>query len=173
VFNDGGAQENGRRGGTENVAGIVGLATALQLAANELESEADRMRNLQTKLIDGLLATIPDSRLNGSRTSRVPGNVNISFKFIEGEGMLLHLDMLGVCASSGSACTSGSLDPSHVLMAMGLSHEQAHGSLRMTLGRGTTDEHVDYVLETLPAIVNKRRAMSPLWEDYQKKAGEK
>lgn len=160
---DGGAQERGRRAGTENTAGIVGMATAMKLACDHLVENAPRIAALRDRLIAGLTA-IPRSRLNGDPVQRLPGNVNISFEGIEGESLLLMLDMKGICASSGSACTSGSLDPSHVLLSIGLIHEVAHGSLRLTLSEETTDEDVDYILETVPAIVSRLRDMSPLWE---------
>ncbi|MCD7854338.1 MAG: cysteine desulfurase NifS [Clostridiales bacterium] len=160
----GGQQERGRRATTENVPGIIGLGKALTDAVAHLEEEAKRQTKLRDKLIDGILSTIPYSRLNGSRDKRLPGNVNISFEFIEGESILLLLDMNGICGSSGSACTSGSLDPSHVLLAIGLPHEKAHGSLRLSLGRFNTEEEVDYVLEKLPPIIERLRAMSPLYE---------
>ncbi|MGE5592110.1 MAG: cysteine desulfurase NifS [Betaproteobacteria bacterium] len=158
---DGGGQERNRRAGTENVAGIVGLARALELAVSEMEGEAGRVSQLRDRLIRGVMDRISHVRLNGHPTRRLPGNASFCFEFIEGESLLLNLDMLGVCASSGSACTSGSLEPSHVLLAMGIPHEVAHGSLRLTLGRYNTEEDVDYVLEHLPGIVAKLRAMSP------------
>ncbi len=164
----GGAQERNRRAGTENVPGIVGIGEAVRLASAELKDESSRLIALRDKLINGILSSIPYSRLNGHPTNRLPGNVNISFEFIEGESMLLLLDMKGVCASSGSACTSGSLDPSHVLLAIGLPHEKAHGSLRLTLGHFNTEEDVDYILKELPPIVARLREMSPLYEDYLK-----
>ncbi len=164
----GGQQERGRRATTENVPGIIGLGKALTDAVGHLEEETKRQTKLRDKLIDGILSTIPYSRLNGSRDKRLPGNVNISFEFIEGESILLLLDMNGICGSSGSACTSGSLDPSHVLLAIGLPHEKAHGSLRLSLGRFNTEEEVDYVLEKLPPIIEKLKAMSPLYEDFIK-----
>ena len=164
----GGAQERNRRAGTENVPGIVGIGEAVRLASAELKDESIRLIALRDKLINGILSSIPYSRLNGHPTNRLPGNVNISFEFIEGESMLLLLDMKGVCASSGSACTSGSLDPSHVLLAIGLPHEKAHGSLRLTLGHFNTEEDVDYILNELPPIVARLREMSPLYEDYLK-----
>lgn len=164
----GGAQERNRRAGTENVPGIVGIGEAVRLASAELKDESSRLIALRDKLINGILSSIPYSRLNGHPTNRLPGNVNISFEFIEGESMLLLLDMKGVCASSGSACTSGSLDPSHVLLAIGLPHEKAHGSLRLTLGHFNTEEDVDYILNELPPIVARLREMSPLYEDYLK-----
>ena len=164
----GGAQERNRRAGTENVPGIVGFGEAVKLASAELEQESKRLAALRDKLIDGILSSIPHSRLNGHPQKRLPGNVNISFEFIEGESMLLLLDMKGICASSGSACTSGSLDPSHVLLAIGLPHEKAHGSLRLTLGHFNTEEEVDVILKELPPIVSRLREMSPLYEDFIK-----
>lgn len=164
----GGAQERGRRAGTENVAGIVGLAKALELAASELDENMKRISALRDKLINGIRESIPYCRLNGHPTQRLAGNVNFSFEFIEGESLLLLLDMKGVAASSGSACTSGSLDPSHVLLAIGLPHEIAHGSLRLSVGEETTEEDVDYVIEVLPAIVQRLRDMSPLYEGVAK-----
>jgi len=159
----GGAQESNRRAGTENVPGIVGFGKAAELAKIELKEHYDKLIVLRDKLINGILENIPYTRLNGHPTLRLPHNVNVSFEFIEGESMLLNLDMKGICASSGSACTSGSLDPSHVLLAIGLPHEIAHGSLRLSLGRDNTEQDVDYVLEVLPGIVNKLREMSPLF----------
>lgn len=164
----GGAQERKRRAGTENVPGIVGIGKALELAVNEMNEEIPRLAQLRNKLVNGILNTIPHARLNGHSTDRLPGNVNISFEFIEGESMLLLLDMQGIYASSGSACTSGSLDPSHVLLAIGLPHEKAHGSLRLSMGHFTTEADVDYVLEKLPPIVSRLRDMSPLYEEYVK-----
>ncbi|MGE5588310.1 MAG: cysteine desulfurase NifS [Clostridia bacterium] len=158
---DGGGQERNRRAGTENVAGIVGLAKALELAAAEMEREMERVSRLRDRLVQGVMSRIGHVRLNGHPTRRLPGNASFCFEFIEGESLLLNLDMLGVCGSSGSACTSGSLEPSHVLLAMGIPHEVAHGSLRLTLGRYNTEEEVDYVLGHLPGIVEKLRAMSP------------
>ncbi|HHX01512.1 MAG TPA: cysteine desulfurase NifS [Firmicutes bacterium] len=158
----GGSHESRRRAGTENVAGIVGLAKALELADAERSVVVPRIQRLRDRLIDGLLQ-IPHTRLNGSRTERLPNNVSVSIEFIEGESLLLNLDLKGIAASSGSACTSGSLDPSHVLMALGLTHEVAHGSLRLSLGRENTDAEIDYVLETLPPIVERLREMSPLF----------
>lgn len=165
----GGAQERKKRAGTENIAGIVGLGKAAELAAAEMAETTGRLTRLRDRLINGILETIPYSRLNGHPTDRLPGNCNISFSYIEGESLLLLLDSLGIAASSGSACTSGSLDPSHVLMAIGLPHETAHGSLRMTLDRENTEEEVDFVLEKLPAIVQRLREMSPLYEEAMKK----
>lgn len=164
----GGAQERNRRAGTENVPGIVGMGLALELITNELEKETKRLVCLRNKLIDGILNTIPYSRLNGHREQRLPGNVNISFEFIEGESILLMLDMKGICASSGSACTSGSLDPSHVLLAIGLPHEKAHGSLRLSMGMFNTEEEVDYIIKELPPIIKRLRDMSPLYEEFLK-----
>ena len=173
-FVHGGGQEKGRRASTENIAGIVGMGFAIEKMKARLPQEKARLTALRDRLIDGVLKSVPHAKLNGAKgEERLPNNTNFSFIGIEGETLLLDLDSKGISASTGSACTSGSLDPSHVLMAMGLSHEQAHGSLRMTLGRGTTDEQISYVLDVLPAIVSKRRSMSPLWEDYQKKIGEK
>lgn len=165
----GGAQEKKMRAGTENIPGIVGLGKAAELAVAELEQTRERLTALRDKLIHGILEKIPYSRLNGDPVDRLPGNCNISFAYIEGESMLLLLDALGIAASSGSACTSGSLDPSHVLLAIGLPHEEAHGSLRLTLDRENTEEEVDFVLEKLPGIVQRLREMSPLYEDMMKK----
>ncbi len=164
-FMTGGAQESSRRAGTENIPGIVGFGKAAELAKFEQEQQYDKLITLRNKLIKGIMETIPYTRLNGHPTLRLPHNINISFEFIEGEAMLLNLDMKGICASSGSACTSGSLDPSHVLLAIGLPHEIAHGSLRLTLGRENSEQDVDYVLEVLPCIVNKLREMSPLFAE--------
>ncbi|MBW6409838.1 cysteine desulfurase NifS [Clostridium weizhouense] len=165
----GGGQERSRRAGTENIAGIVGIGKAIELANDNLESHMKRMTELRDRLIDGLLK-IPYTRLNGpTGDKRLPGNVNVCFRFIEGESILLSLDFEGICGSSGSACTSGSLDPSHVLLAIGLPHERAHGSLRLTLGEGSTIEDVDYVIETVPPIIERLRNMSPLWDDFLKK----
>ncbi len=163
TFMHGGAQERGRRGGTENVAGIAGLGTAITLATRNLEEKSKRITALREKLIEGILATIPDARLNGHRTERLPGNVNFCFRYIEGEALLLRLDAQGVAASSGSACTSGSLDPSHVLLALGLPHEIAHGSLRLSIGEQNTEADIDHVLAVLPEIVKTLRMMSPLY----------
>lgn len=161
----GGAQERGRRASTENVAGIVGMAEAIELATANIPEKAARISALRDQLIDGL-TTLPYVRLNGHRTKRLPGNVNVSVRFIEGESLLLRLDLAGVAASSGSACTSGSLDPSHVLLAIGLPHEIAHGSLRLSLSDTTTKEEVDYVLSVLPGIIEYLRDMSPLYNDF-------
>ena len=158
----GGAQERGQRAGTENLPGIVGIGKAIELATADLEAKAAKTAALRDRLMDGILERIPDVRVNGSRTERLPNNVNVSVRYIEGESMLLRLDLAGIAASSGSACTSGSLDPSHVLLAIGLPHEVAHGSLRMTLGSDTTDADIDRVLEVLPEIVSGLRAMSVL-----------
>lgn len=168
-FVHGGAQERSRRAGTENVTGIVGLAKAVEIAFATMEERTKKESAMRDHLIDRLLAEVPYARLNGHRTKRLPNNVNISFQFIEGESMLIMLDMKGICASSGSACTSGSLDPSHVLLAIGLPHEIAHGSLRMTLGEENTMEEMDYVADQIKEIVTKLRAMSPLYEDFVKK----
>ena len=159
----GGAQEGNRRAGTENTPGIVGLGRAIELAVEELEGNMARMIRLRDRLIKGMAERIPAIKLNGHPTERLPNNVNFSIKYIEGEGMLLWLDINGIAASSGSACTSGSLDPSHVLLAMGLTHEVAHGSVRMTVSDETTDEDIDYVLEVFPGIVKKLRDMSPIY----------
>ncbi len=161
----GGGQERGKRAGTENTAFIVGMATALDISVQNMEKENKRILALRDRLIDGILKEIPYCRLNGSRTHRLASNVNVSIEFIEGEALLLMLDMNGICASSGSACTTGSLDPSHVLLALGLTHEVAHGSLRISLGEDNTEEDVDYILKTLPPIVKRLRDMSPVWED--------
>ncbi len=160
---DGGAQERGRRAGTENVAGIVGLSVALKEACATMDERTKRLRSMRDRLIDGALQ-IERSHLNGDRAIRLPGNVNLCFEGIEGESLLLLLDLNGICGSSGSACTSGSLDPSHVLLAIGLPHEIAHGSLRLSLSDQNTEEDVDYILEVLPGIVERLRSMSPLWE---------
>lgn len=167
-FIHGGAQERSRRAGTENVTGIVGLAKAVEIAFATMEERTKKETAMRDHLINRLLAEVPYARLNGHRTKRLPNNVNLSFQFIEGESMLIMLDMKGICASSGSACTSGSLDPSHVLLAIGLPHEIAHGSLRMTLGEENTMEEMDYVVEQIKEIVTKLRAMSPLYEDFVK-----
>ena len=159
----GGAQEKKLRAGTENIAGIVGLGKAAELAVAEMEETTKKLTALRDKLIHGILESIPDSRLNGHPTDRLPGNCNISFSYIEGESLLLLLDALGIAASSGSACTSGSLDPSHVLMAIGLPHETAHGSLRLTIDRENTEEQVDFILEKLPGLVQPLRDMSPVY----------
>lgn len=159
----GGGQERNRRAGTENIAGIVGLAKALQIANRDLAKNQAKITGLRDYLIDKVLEGFDYVRLNGHRTLRLPGNVNFSFEFIEGESLLLNLDLKGIAASSGSACTSGSLEPSHVLLSMGICHEIAHGSLRISLGKSNTKEEVDYLLVELPGIVGKLRAMSPLY----------
>lgn len=164
----GGAQERRRRAGTENVTGIVGLGKAVEIAFDTMEERTKKEIAMRDHLIDRILAEIPYARLNGDRKNRLPNNVNISFQFIEGESLLIMLDMKGICASSGSACTSGSLDPSHVLLAIGLPHEIAHGSLRLTLGDENTMEEMDYVVDQLKEIVGRLRAMSPLYEDFVK-----
>lgn len=165
-FIHGGAQERNRRAGTHNVPGIVGLGKATELAAKSLEERASYETRLRDRLIDHILEKVPYARLNGHRTNRLPNNVNISFQFIEGESMLILLDQQGICASSGSACTSGSLDPSHVLLAIGLPHEIAHGSLRLTLSEETTEEDVDFVIEQVEKNVTRLRSMSPLYDDF-------
>ena len=168
----GGSQERNRRAGTENIPGVVGLGKAIELATDNLEEHRNKMIALRDRLIEGLLK-VPYTRLNGAEgDKRLPGNVNVCFEFVEGESILLSLDFKGICASSGSACTSGTLDPSHVLLAIGLPHEIAHGSLRLTLGEGSKEEDVDYILEVIPPIIERLRNMSPLWEDHLKK-GEK
>jgi len=160
---DGGAQERNRRAGTENVAGIVGLAKAMEIAHETMDEKNLKLRRMQDKLITEILK-IDRSRLNGDREKRLPGNISFCFEGIEGESLLLMLDMKGVCASSGSACTSGSLDPSHVLLAIGLRHEVAHGSLRLSFSDVNEESDVDYIIEVLPQIVERLRAMSPLWD---------
>lgn len=164
----GGAQERSRRAGTENVPGIVGLGKAVSMAMDTMEERIKKETELRDYLIERVLAEIPYTRLNGHRTDRLPNNANFSFQFIEGESLLIMLDMKGICGSSGSACTSGSLDPSHVLLAIGLPHEIAHGSLRLTLGDENTKEEIDYVVDCLKEIVAKLRSMSPLYEDFKK-----
>ncbi|HOB20090.1 MAG TPA: cysteine desulfurase NifS [Candidatus Atribacteria bacterium] len=159
----GGAQERNRRAGTENLPGIVGLGKAIELAVENMAAHNERLTAMRDRLIREILSRVEYSRLNGHPTKRLPGNVNFSFEFIEGEALLLSLDLKGIAGSSGSACTSGSLDPSHVLLAIGLPHEIAHGSLRLTLGDGNTDDDVDYVIEVLPEIVARLREMSPLF----------
>ena len=171
-FIHGGAQERKRRAGTENVPGIVGLGKAAELAFKTMDERAAKETELRDYMIRRIEQEIPYCRLNGDRKKRLPNNVNFSFQFIEGESLLIMLDMKGICASSGSACTSGSLDPSHVLLAIGLPHEIAHGSLRMTLGADTTKEDVDYVVDCLKEIVAQLRSMSPLYEDFVKKQKE-
>ncbi|MCM1268590.1 MAG: cysteine desulfurase NifS [Bacteroidales bacterium] len=165
-FIHGGAQERGRRAGTHNTPAIVGFGKATEIAKRELEKKRAEESELRDYLIDRILAEIPYTRLNGSRTKRLSNNANFSFRFIEGESLLILLDQKGIAASSGSACTSGSLDPSHVLLAIGLPHEIAHGSLRLTLSEETTKEELDYVVEELKKIVERLRSMSPLYEDF-------
>lgn len=168
-FLHGGAQERKRRAGTENVPGIVGFGKAVELALATMEERTARERELRDHLIERVLKEIPFARVNGDRKNRLPNNVNICFQFVEGESLLIMLDMKGICGSSGSACTSGSLDPSHVLLAIGLPHEIAHGSLRLTLGGDTTREDIDYTVDAIKEIVTQLREMSPLYEDYMKR----
>ena len=172
-FIHGGAQERSRRAGTHNVPGIVGLGKAAELAAESMEQTASQEIGLRDHLIERVLKEIPYARLNGHRTDRLPNNANFCFRFIEGESMLILLDQAGICASSGSACTSGSLDPSHVLLAIGLPHEIAHGSLRLTLSEETTLEEIDYPGGNLKEIIERLRGMSPLYEDFVKQRKEK
>ncbi|GAA0082070.1 cysteine desulfurase NifS [Clostridium sporogenes] len=171
----GGGQERGKRASTENIAGIVGLGKAIELAIENMPEENKKLANLRGKLIKEVEKRIPEVKLNGPRDmgKRLPNNVNISFIGIEGETLLLDLDMNGIFGSTGSACASASLDPSHVLLSIGLPHEVAHGSLRLSLGDKNTEEDIDYVLEVLPKIIKQRREMSPLWEDYMKNKEEK
>ena len=171
----GGAQERKRRAGTENIPGIVGLGVATKRAIASMQERTAKEIELRDYLIDRVLKEIPYTRLNGHRTNRLPNNANFSFQFIEGESMLIMLDMDGICGSSGSACTSGSLDPSHVLLAIGLPHEIAHGSLRLTLSEEITKEDIDFVIEKLKSIIERLRSMSPLYEDFVRKSkgGEK
>lgn len=169
-FIHGGAQERKRRAGTENVPGIVGFGKAVERAMATLKERTDRERRLRDYLIGRVLKEIPYTRLNGHRTDRLPNNANFSFQFIEGESLLIMLDMEGICGSSGSACTSGSLDPSHVLLAIGLPHEIAHGSLRLTLNEEITEADLDFVVEQLKKIIDRLRSMSPLYEDFMRKA---
>ncbi len=168
-FVHGGGQERKRRAGTENVPGIVGLGTAVERAVKTMEERTKKEVELRDYLIGRVMNEISHTKLNGHPTKRLPNNANFSFRFIEGESLLIMLDMKGICASSGSACTSGSLDPSHVLLAIGLPHEIAHGSLRLTLNEETTKEDIDYVVDALKEIVEKLRSMSPLYEDFIKK----
>ena len=170
-FIHGGAQERRRRAGTHNVPGIIGMAKAAQIADEKMEERMAYECKLRDHLIERVLAEIPYSRLNGDRTDRLPNNANFCFRFIEGESMLIKLDQKGICSSSGSACTSGSLDPSHVLLAIGLPHEIAHGSLRLTLSQETTMEDIDYTVDELKKIIEQLRSMSPLYEDFVKKQG--
>ncbi|MDD6232687.1 MAG: cysteine desulfurase NifS [Frisingicoccus sp.] len=167
-FIHGGAQERKRRAGTENVPGIVGFGKAVEIAMATMDKRIKQETELRDYLIDRILAEVPYTRLNGDRERRLPNNANFSFQFIEGESLLIMLDMAGICGSSGSACTSGSLDPSHVLLAIGLPHEIAHGSLRLTLGEDNTREEMDYVVEKIKGIVERLRSMSPLYEDFVK-----
>ena len=162
TFMDGGAQERGRRAGTENVPGIVGMGRAIELAVGEMPQKAPRLAAMRDRLIRGILDAVPDTRLNGHPVERLANNVNVAFRYVEGESILLMLDALGIAASTGSACTSASLEPSHVLTACGLPPEHAHGSLRLTLGHRNTEEDVDYVLEVLPGIIGRLREISPL-----------
>lgn len=168
-FIHGGAQERKRRAGTHNVPGIIGMAKAAQIADANMEERMAYECKLRDHLIERVLAEIPYSRLNGDRTKRLPNNANFCFRFIEGESMLIKLDQKGICGSSGSACTSGSLDPSHVLLAIGLPHEIAHGSLRLTISQETTMEDIDYTVDELKKIIEQLRSMSPLYEDFVKK----
>lgn len=165
-FVNGGHQERNKRAGTENVAGIVGLAKAIELAYRDLEEHNKKNKELRDYYVEQVKEKIPYIKINGDMEKRLPGNSNISFRFIEGEGLLLNLDLKGICASSGSACTSGSLDPSHVLLAIGLPHEIAHGSLRISIGKYNTKEEIDYLVENLVEIVGRLREMSPLWEKF-------
>ena len=167
TFIEGGAQERNRRAGTENIAGIVSMCAALEEACANMQTNAKRLKAMRERLIEGLLK-IPHSKLNGDREKRLPANVNMCFEGIEGEGLLLLLDARGICASSGSACTSGSLDPSHVLLAIGLPHEVAHGSLRISLSESNTDEDIDAILKAVPEVVAYLRNMSPVWEELEK-----
>ncbi|MCC8026923.1 MAG: cysteine desulfurase NifS [Clostridium sp.] len=172
-FIHGGAQERKRRAGTENVPGIVGYGKAVELAMADMEERAAKERELRDYLMKRVMEEVPFTRINGSQSSRLPNNVNFAFQFIEGESLLIKLDMAGICGSSGSACTSGSLDPSHVLLAIGLPHEIAHGSLRLTLSEENTREEMDYVAEQIKEVVAYLRGMSPLYEDYIRKNAKK
>ena len=165
----GGAQERSRRAGTHNVPGIVGITTAAKSAYEDLDQKMKKQAEIRDYAIDRILKEVPYCRLNGDRVKRLPNNINVCFRFVEGESMLIMLDQKGICGSSGSACTSGSLDPSHVLLAIGLPHEIAHGSLRMTLSEETTKEDMDYVVDNIKAIIERLRSMSPLYEDFVKK----
>ena len=167
TFIEGGAQERNRRAGTENIGGIVSMSVALEEACANMQANSKKLSALRDKLIEGL-SKIPHSKLNGDRVKRLPANVNMCFEGIEGEGLLLHLDAKGICASSGSACTSGSLDPSHVLLALGLPHEIAHGSLRLSLSEYNTEEDVEAILKAVPEVVTYLRNMSPVWEELEK-----
>ncbi|MBE5935420.1 MAG: cysteine desulfurase NifS [Lachnospiraceae bacterium] len=168
-FIHGGAQERRRRAGTENVPGIVGFAKAVEIAMDNMSERISKEIKLRDMLIEKVLKVVPYTRLNGDRTNRLPNNANFSFQFIEGESLLIMLDMKGICGSSGSACTSGSLDPSHVLLAIGLPHEIAHGSLRLTLSEENTEEEIEYVVNEVAAVVERLRSMSPLYEDFVRK----
>ena len=170
-FVHGGAQERQRRAGTHNVPGIVGFGKAIELAADNMEERIKYETELRDYLIERVLSEIPYTRLNGHKTDRLPNNASFCFQFIEGESMLILLDQQGICGSSGSACTSGSLDPSHVLLAIGLPHEIAHGSLRLTLSEKTTKEEIDFTVDELKKIIERLRSMSPLYEDFVKKQG--
>ena len=167
-FMRGGAQERSQRAGTENLASIVGMAKAIEIATAGIPAKAEKLTAMRDRLIKGILETIPDVRLNGHPEKRLPGNVNVCFRYIEGESLLLSLDLKGIAGSSGSACTSGSLDPSHVLLAIGLPHEIAHGSLRLSLSEENTEEEVDFTIASLQEIVARLRAMSPLWPENRK-----
>lgn len=169
-FIDGGAQERGRRAGTENVAGICAMAAALKEACANMNANAAKLIKLRDRIV-AALTKIPHSKLNGDMTRHLPGTINMCFEGIEGEGLLLYLDDMGICASSGSACTSGSLDPSHVLLAIGLPHEVAHGSLRISLSEYNTEEDADHIIKCVPEVVEKLRAMSPVWKEMER--GEK
>jgi cysteine desulfurase len=160
----GGHQEHGRRGGTENVASIIGLGKACELAGNRLEDENTRVKSMRDKLEQGLLEKIPHAMLNGHKTERLPNTTSVSFEFVEGEAILLHLDRFGICASSGSACTSGSLEPSHVLRAMGVPFTAAHGSIRFSLSVYNTEDEIDFILEKMPPIIENLRELSPFWK---------
>ena len=164
-FMNGGHQERGRRGGTENVASIIGLGRACELAAAKMAEENTRVRALRDKLEHGLLTSVPKALLNGHPELRLPNTANISFEYVEGEAILLHMNQLNICASSGSACTSGSLEPSHVLRAMGVPFTAAHGSIRFSLSVYNTEEEIDFVLAHMPPIIEKLRALSPFWEE--------
>ena len=170
---EGGEQERNKRPGTENITGIVGLSKALEILTANMASNTKKILELREYLIDEVIKKVPHVRLNGHREKRLAGNANISFSFIEGESMLLALDMYGICSSSGSACTSGSLDPSHVLLAIGLEHETAHGSLRLTLSEFNSKEEIDYFLQVIPRVIERLRSMSPLYEDFLKTKGAK
>lgn len=165
-FMNGGHQERNKRAGTENVSAIVGMGKAIEIAYRDLEEHTKQIKELRDYYVNQVKDKIPYIRINGDMKKRLPGNSNISFRFIEGEGLLLNLDLKGVCASSGSACTSGSLDPSHVLLAIGLPHEMAHGSLRISIGKYNTKEEIDYLVENLVEIVSRLREMSPLYEKF-------